>query len=397
MRDLHALVDCSNARFGERYSQALLDRMMHVGDPLADAAVAALHERRYDRGADKLAAVRALAADGEPAARAFVEAVATDPVWLDRRALESGRALALGFHGLMRLSLLHSLFAGGVFARATLVTTATGRLGADPASRIRETGAFIAAILQPGGLERGAIGHDTTLRVRLLHSSIRAWLARTPGFADEYVGAPIDQTMLAMTLGLFSYLNLRSFVRLGASFSDGEAEAHQHLWRYVGWLLGIEDALLARSLRQEADLWRALVAHQAFPADWGPRLLEESVRAAARLSGKEKELRPFFRSLFLHLSGPGWFGLDERPSLDPRLRALRVATAAASLRRRWTPGGAAAMAGKGLAAFERAAALARVHPYAVRIETPADDARAQAAHKALARAVRDRFAGGRAA
>lgn len=293
---------------------------------------------------------------------------------------------------LTRLSLLHSLFAGGAFARATLVTRATGRLGADPATRIRETGAFIAAILQPGGLEHGAIGFDTTLRVRLLHSSIRAWLGRTPDFARNYVGAPIDQTMLAMTLSLFSYLNLRSFARLGASVAEGEAEAHQHLWRYVGWLLGIDETLLARSLRQERDLWRALVAHQAFSQEWGPELLDESVRAAARLSGNARDMRPFFRSLFLHLSGSAWFGLAERETLDPRLTALRLATAARSLRRRWAPGASERMALAGLAAFVKAAELARAHDYGVRIEQPADDERAAAALAAVSAAVRERSA-----
>ena len=150
MRDIDALIDRSNAGYSPRYTQALLDRMMFVGDPVADRAVAALHERNYDRAADKLGAVRALAVEGDPAAREFVEAVSRPPDWLDRKAIAAGQTIMLGFVALSRLSLMHSLFSGGVFARATLVTRATGRLGANPATRISETGAFIGAILQPG-------------------------------------------------------------------------------------------------------------------------------------------------------------------------------------------------------------------------------------------------------
>ncbi len=393
MRDIDALIDRDNAAYSARYSQALLDRLMFAGDPLADRAVAALHERNYDRATDKLAGVRALAGEGNRDARDFVGAVSAAPAWLDRKAIATGQNVMLGFVGLSRLSLMHSLFAGGVFARATLVTRATGRLGANPATRISETGAFIAAILQPGGLEDGALGHETTLRVRLLHASIRSWLRRTPDFSRDFVGEPIDQTMLAMTLSLFSYVNLRSFARLGVRFSEGESEALQHLWRYVGWLLGIEDALLARSLRQERELWSALVAHQAFADGWGRQLLDESVRTAAALARSRGDMRPFFRSLFLHLSGPAWFGTQEAVRLDPRLQALRAANLAQSLRRRWMPGAARRMAAAGLKAFDRSVKIARTHRFDVKIETPEENARAEAALAALGAATRRRFAG----
>ena len=79
MRDLTDLIEPTNATHSARYTKALLDRMMFAGDPLADRAVAALHERNYDRAADKLSAVRALAADGDDAAGQFVGAVARPP------------------------------------------------------------------------------------------------------------------------------------------------------------------------------------------------------------------------------------------------------------------------------------------------------------------------------
>lgn len=395
MRDIDALIDRSNARYSARFSQALLDRMMCVADPPADRAMAALHEGNYDRATDKLSAVRALASEGNGAARGFIEAVATPPAWLDRAAIAAGQNVMLGFVSLSRLSLMHSLFAGGVFARATLVTRATGRLGANPSTRISETGAFIAAILQPGGLEPGALGFETTLRVRLLHASIRSWLKKMPDFSRDFVGEPIDQTMLAMTLSLFSYLNLRSFARLGVRLSEGESEALQHLWRYVGWLLGIEEALLAHSLRQERELWSALVAHQAFADEWGRQLLDESIRTAALLTRGRGDLAPFFRSLFLHLSGPAWFGSQENAKLDPRVQALRAANMAQSLRRRWIPGAPHRMAAAGLEAFGKSVKLARTHHFEARIETPEENARAEAALRALGASVRARFAGAR--
>jgi hypothetical protein len=392
MKNLERLIDRTNAGYSARFSRPLLDELMFVGDPLADAAIEALHERAYDRAAPKLETVRALAREGEPAARAFVEATTQTPAWVDRKLIAEGQKITLGYVGLSQLSLTHSLFAGGMFARATLVTRATGRLGADPSTRVRETGAFIGAIMHPGGLDPGAIGYETTLRVRLLHSSIRAWLKRLPDFSRNYVGEPIDQTMLAMTTGLFSYLNLRSFARLGVTFSDGELDAHHHVWRYVSHLLGVDERLLTSSLAQERTLWSALVAHQAFPDLWGEPFLDESARTAATLAGDPRGMRAFFRSLFLHLSGPEWFGVTEEPRLDPRLTALRFGFGAAAVARRWLPGAPERMAQRGLERFDKAVALARAHHYGMRIESPAESEKVEAALKAVAEGVRSRFA-----
>ena len=63
-----------------------------------------------------------------------------------------------------------------------------------------------------------------------------------------------------------------------------------------------------------------------------------------------------------------------------------------SLRRRFVPGAAETMAARGLESFGRAVDLARVHDYCVKIETPEDHARTEAAMDAVAREVRARFA-----
>jgi hypothetical protein len=48
MKDLGQLVDRNNAHYSDRYSEALLDDLMHVGDPAADQAILALDDEAYD-------------------------------------------------------------------------------------------------------------------------------------------------------------------------------------------------------------------------------------------------------------------------------------------------------------------------------------------------------------
>jgi hypothetical protein len=391
VRDLGDLVDRGNAGYSDRFSEALLDELMFEGDPVADRATAALHEDAYDADGSQLQRLEALAATGEPRAQEFFERARHRPDWFEPQLLEQGQRLALAYSRHYGLSLTHSLFAGGLFTRAAIVTQSTGRLGSNPGRRIQETGAFIAALLQPGGLEPGSLGFQTAVRVRLLHGSIRSWLGKSPGFSEAFCGTPIDQTMLGMTLGLFDYLNLRSISRLGVRLSPDDLRAHHHLWRYVGYLIGIDERLLTASLEEERELWSALVAHQTFPELAGAPTLDRMVDVVAGMLGFGGRRRTFIRNLWLHLSGPEWFGVRDAGTRDPMLQALRAAGVVIGSAHRFVPGVAAGMQRRGSARLRAAEEMARTHGFGVKLEIDEDEAEREAIFEALCAGVRQRF------
>lgn len=392
MNDLGELIHRKNASYSARYSEALLDRMMNVGDPIADAAIAAIHEEAYNPDGGQIQQLRRLADAGDERAGAFFAESERIPEWLDRRLLARGQKLALAYTRHYGLSLTHSLFSGALFARATLVIGSTGRIGSNPSRRIQETGAFIAAILKPDGLEAGSLGFDTTLRVRLLHASIRSWLNRSPGFPEAYTGTPLDQTMLVMTLGLFDYLNLRSLVRLGLPLSDDDLRAHHHMWRYVGYLLGIDESLLTEDLEQERELWSALVMHQAFPELFGENFLRRAVEMVSGLVGGSGWADPAIRSFFLFLSGATWFGVPKSRQRDPLIDITWWLSRGVGTARTWIPGAASLMEQDGLARFAEAERLARTHGFGVRVERDESNDEEEVAWHAMAAGVRARFA-----
>lgn len=392
MHDLGELIHKRNAGYSRRYSRALLDELVHVGDPVADAAILAIDERAYNPDGGQIDQLRALAKEGDERALAFFERAEEKPAWLDPRLLETGQKLALAYTRHYGLSLTHSLFAGALFARATLVTGSTGRLGSNPARRIQETGAFIAAILQPNGLTAGAIGFETTLRVRLLHSSIRSWLGRSPGFADAYYGVPIDQTMLAMTLGLFDYLNLRSLVRLGLPLSDDDIRGHHHMWKYVGYLLGIDERLLTDNVDQERELWSALVAHQTFPELFGENYLHRAIAMVDQLLMADGWAEGTLRSLFLYLSGHAWFGVPKSNVRDPRVDALWWVGRSLGSMRSFVPFASGIMESEGAARFAEAERMAHSHGFGVKVEIDESDEEQEVGWQAMAAGVRARFA-----
>ena len=82
----------------------------------------------------------------------------------------------------------------------------------------------------------------------------------TPTYLDGEI--PLNQEDLAITLGIFGYLNLRSLRRLGIVLSQPDAEAYVHMWRYAGHVLGIAGELLPRSLADQEEFMLAAMLHQ---------------------------------------------------------------------------------------------------------------------------------------
>ncbi len=389
--NLDSIITPHKARFSARFSRELLDELMYRGDAPADEATLALHEEKYDPDGSQLSNLRKLAREGESRAVTFFERAEHRPDWLDDELLARGQRVALEFAHHYGMSLMHSLFAGAIFARATLVTASTGRLGSNPARRIKETGSFIASLLVPGGLEPGALGFETAVRVRLLHGSIRSWIKKSPGFSQNYVGEPLDQTMLAMTLGLFDYLNLRSMSRLGLPLSACDVEAHHHLWRYVGYLIGIDEILLTESIEEERELWSALVAHQAFPELFGSSYLDLAVTTVGGFSDAGALHEHFIRNVFVHLSGGEWFGVDEGYLPDPLVTAFRVGSFAVGTARQWVPGVSWALEAYGSNRLNAARELASKHKFGVELELDDEAAARELEVAALVAGVRARF------
>ena len=371
-RELSRIVTPAEAGYSDRFPRELLDSMMAMGDPVVDRATVLLHEDEYRTGEGNLERLRALADDGNDTALAFFEHAARVPDWVDWQLMARGQRLALAHLELYGLSLLHNLFAGATFMRSTQVIAATGRIGGDPSRRIQETGGFIAAVLADDGARPGSPGHATATRVRLLHGSIRHWFTVGFDYETPYTGVPIDQVSLALTLGLFSHQNIRNLLRLGVPLRREDVEGHHLLWRYVGYLLGIDERLLTETPEQEAELWSALVAHQAFPELLG----ESSVKGMVDFMAGQME-RPsalarretMARALLHHLSGPEILGVDQVLRHVPTEVLHRTVGRTMGGAFRWVPGAENRLVDRGLRLFEKAMALGREHDYGIEIES----------------------------
>lgn len=184
--------------------------------------------------------------------KALLRDVEEEPLWLDRRLLDAAAQTHQRVGLFQELVMKNMALMGGYTAGAmTKPLVFTGALESGTSRRITETANFGLDVTRRGGLERHGPGFKTALRVRMMHGLIRRRILAKPGWRADLWGIPINQADMIMTNVATSYVFFIGLRLLGFRFSDEEVIAYLHLWRYVGYLMGIEDQHLP-STEQEA-------------------------------------------------------------------------------------------------------------------------------------------------
>lgn len=318
-------LDQARAKYGDRVDR--FGDFLMVGDPLADAAIdslagrpaparQALIDRALDHGIDATP-------EATDALRALFAQLDRVPFWVDPARLDRGGAafLRAGLLGGMVLG-AYSLVAGYCSPAGNKPLALSGRLASDASRRLAETARFVQAVSAPGGMVRQGDGFKAMVKVRLMHASIRQMLRRSPRWNTPAWGVPINQHDMSGTTLLFSFIVLDGLDKLGFPLSPGEREDFMHLWRYGGYVLGVDDELRCASEAEARDLWDLLSTTQAPPDDdsralahalldsgvTGARTPEERARAErARVAGY---------ALSRHLLGDqfaDWLGYPKTP------------------------------------------------------------------------------------
>lgn len=248
------------------------------GDPAMDELVAWMFENQprerkasFERALAR--GIQSIPSPGEPLRR-FFALVDRDPPWLDRSLVARGiRASRLagnaGFYVLRDLALM-----GGYSYFNTMNQTLAlaGALTKDTALRIGETGKWLSDVTETRGLERFGPGFISTLRVRLIHALIRRQVARRSDWNAERWGVPINQVDMLATYLAFGPVSLLGMRLFGVPVGRNDAAAAMHLWRYVGYLSGVDESFLAKT---EGDglrkLYHAFLTHR-WPDETARRL-----------------------------------------------------------------------------------------------------------------------------
>ena len=257
-----------------------------------------------------------------PALRAFFDVVDAVPDWVDWKQVEEGGRVVrrLGQNAADVLTQL-SLLGGYRFGGPTDLLVATGGLAGDMTRRrLGETQKWTVEVAQPHGMRRDGEGFRLTLHVRVMHALVNETF--TPRWDVARWGIPINQSDQAATLGLFSGVLVLGSRALGARITPAESRAVMHLWKYIGWLMGVDDAWLVDTEKEQHRLNYHVLMAQAGISEAGPQLAQSIVEAqndlhfdrfarVARWVSRERLL-----SMMTTLLGPRSmreFGLPLRP------------------------------------------------------------------------------------
>ena len=209
-----------------------------------------------------------------PALAGFLDSVAADPAWLDWDLLDRGARVYHRFGRNAADVLLQLALVGGYrFGGPTDLLVATGGLtGEMTRRRLGETQKWATTLSQPGALRPGGEAWRLTLHVRVMHALVNDTFLRGDRWDVGRWGLPINQTDQAATLGLFDGVALLGVRALGVPVSSADSDAVMHLWRYVGWLMGVHEDFLVAGESQRHRLNYHLLLAQADITDAGPQL-----------------------------------------------------------------------------------------------------------------------------
>jgi len=246
------------------------------------------------------------------------------PGWLDYELVRKGAELCMRSNLDALISLRDYCLMGGydyAYLNKPLIATEALKKGA--VKRLSETLDFWVNVTRYDALEIHRKGYEFAVKTRLIHSYARLSIKKhVKNWDTENWGEPINSwDMMATYIG-FSLVFIHSLHKLGAQISGEEEKGLFHLWKYVGYLLGIPEHLLPNN-KQEATQYFYLWTSVQPPADEDSVLLAHSllneslINPALKYKFQRKNLR------YLHICCT-WFLLDDE--VCKRLRIPEVAS-----------------------------------------------------------------------
>ncbi|KDO12136.1 hypothetical protein DV26_03555 [Amycolatopsis mediterranei] len=338
---------------GDERQVARLREFAQVQDRLADDVVAWMAQQPKGQGRALFEEALTNRAEATGPLKDFFDQVDAKPYWVDDERLERG-AKAITRAGLLGLFPLGdmSLMGGYLASRATKSLVGTGEIEYKAIRRLVETAAWWIDVTTPGALEHGRKGYASALRIRLVHAHVRAAMNRREDWDYAAWDRPVNQVQTAGTLLLFSLVYVFGTQLLGLRYSARERGDILHLWRYIGWLMGVDDELLPAG---EEDAWRLLwllAATEFIPDDDSKRLAKALIEANAAvgegrgavgkvLSHVSVAVHSSISRLVLGKTNADFLGLPNDPVAQAAIVAVAGVNFAAETVRRFIPGATA--------------------------------------------------------
>ncbi len=233
-----------------------LDNQRLIGDNEADLLIKATFAAKQQGVLYELFKLDEKAIGSQPDSdlKNFLITQKPKPVWFNEKRLQKGQQLfkqyALEMMALLGAMSLPYCYAASPGNKALYLSD---KMRNSPGKRLMDTASFVIAVLSPGALEDGETGHIHINKVRLIHALSRYYLQKHPTWNMDW-GVPINQEDMAGTNMAFSYVILLGMQQSGFILSQKEKEDFLFAWRYIGYQMNIDEALLPSTFLEARQL-----------------------------------------------------------------------------------------------------------------------------------------------
>ncbi|MEO6681524.1 MAG: oxygenase MpaB family protein [Ginsengibacter sp.] len=257
----------------------------------------------------------------------LIEYSETLPAWINQKLLQLGaeNCMRSGLSAFISLR-DYTLLGGYYYAYLNKPLVFTGALKKGAMKRLSETLDFWINVSRYDAMKIHRKGYEYAVKTRLIHSYARLKLKQHyTGWDNETMGEPLNLWDMTATSNGFSLVYLHGLYKLGMDISKEEELGVFHLWKYIGYLLGIPPEILPDNKKEAVErfyLWTSIQP----PAD------EDSVMLAQTLVQESLE-NPILKYTFqrkllryIHISSAE-FLLDEevKKALQiPKMPGARV-------------------------------------------------------------------------
>ncbi len=187
----------------------------------------------------------------------------TQPDWLNTPLLQAGAELCMR-SGLNALVVLRdfTLMGGYDYAYLNKPLIFTGALKKGAVKRLTDTLDFWVNVTRVNALQIHAKGYEFCAKTRMIHSYSRLMiLEKMKNWNTKQWGLPVNSwDMIATYIG-FSLTFCLGLKKLGMEISEEEELGLFHLWKYVGYLIGIPAEYIpdnAREATEQFYLWSSI-------------------------------------------------------------------------------------------------------------------------------------------
>ena len=265
-----------------KWTDAQLDEMRNVGDPLADEVVADLFASTdADTAWQKMMCLdivkdpKTLTGDLPLALKRFLQD--TDKI-LEKFQREENPSRAGRLDRLYRrcrpevyfILGLYSLPASYAARKGVHVLFETGFVEKRPNLRVRQTAKMVENVMKLKGLEPGEPGMRSVQKVRLIHAAIRYLILhdKQKKWPADF-GVPINQEDMAGTLLVFSFLIIDGLRKLGIWVRRQDKQHFMDTWAVIGRLMGVREELIPGSVKEAKALSKLIQKRQIEVGDEG--------------------------------------------------------------------------------------------------------------------------------